>query len=51
MAELRKCKAGREQRPAWFHGWFQFGNLQVGCDAMGVVEFFCDNPKEEDTNE
>ena len=36
---LRKCKVGNPPRPAWFHGWFQFGNSDGGMDANGVVEF------------
>ena len=36
---LRKCKAGVIPRPAYFHGWFQFGSLESGCDGCGVVEF------------
>lgn len=36
---LRKCVVGREMLPAYFHGWFQYGNSEGGMDAMGVVEF------------
>jgi hypothetical protein len=39
LAMLRKCKAGRDQRPAYFHGWFQFGNQIEGLDGMAIVEF------------
>jgi hypothetical protein len=38
---LRKCKAGAgaKARPAFFHGWFQFGNAEGGMDGMAVVEY------------
>ena len=36
---LRKCKVGKDNRPALFHGWFQFGNANDGMDGMAVVEF------------
>jgi len=36
---MRKCKVGKEKRPAYFHGWFQFGRSDDGIDAMAVVEF------------
>ena len=36
---LRKCKVGKDHRPALFHGFFQFGSLEYGCDGMAVVEF------------
>lgn len=36
---LRKCKVGKEHRPALFHEWFQFGNAENGMDGMAIVEF------------
>ena len=36
---VRKCKAGKDSRPAYFHGWFQFGNSGDGMDGMAVVEY------------
>ena len=36
---LRKCKVGNLHRPAYFHGWFQFGNSEDGMDGMAVVEY------------
>jgi hypothetical protein len=37
--KLRKCLAGREKRPALFHGWYQFGNAENGINGMAIVEF------------
>lgn len=36
---IRKCKVGKDSRPAFFHGWFQFGSLEYGLDGMAVVEY------------
>ena len=36
---VRKCKVGKDRRPAYFHGWFQFGNAGDGMDGMAVVEY------------
>lgn len=36
---LRKCKVGVTARPAFFHGWFPYGNAENGMDGMAVVEY------------
>jgi len=36
---VRKCKVGKNARPAYFHGWFQFGNSGDGMDGMAIVEY------------
>jgi len=41
---VRKCKAGKDSRPAYFHGWFRFGtagwSLLVALMAF-VAMFLC----------
>jgi hypothetical protein len=36
---MRKCIVGRDNKPAIFHGWFQFGNATDGMDGMAIVEY------------
>ena len=36
---LRKCKVGKDHRPAFFHGWFNFADGEGGMNGMGIVEF------------
>lgn len=36
---LRKCKVGKDSRPALFHGWFQFGEATEGMMGMAIVEY------------
>ena len=36
---LRKCGVGSNKRPAYFHGWFQYGNAEDGMEGMAIVEF------------
>ena len=36
---LRKCKVGKDSKPAFFHGWFQFGNAEDDMDGMAVIEY------------
>ena len=39
MRKVKISKGSREGSTGFFHGFFQLGNLEHGCDPVAVIEF------------